>query len=240
MHNFPLCKVRLCTAFKLIYNDIMSKIKNNAPGEYYHVFNRGMQKQRIFENDSDRIRFLFLLLALQGKNSIKNMSREVKRNTKESSLHILPELKTDILKERTVELLSFCLMPNHFHLLLKEISEGGISKYMQRVTTAYTKYFNARHQKSGHLLQSSYKCVHIEDDLQLMHVSAYIHKNAIELTGWREKYMDYPWSSLKDYVSKNRFSDLLSTDLILEHYDKINRNSEYMEFVKTSLAKEAI
>lgn len=218
----------------------MPKIKNHAPEEYYHIYNRGMQKQPIFETDKDRLRFLFLLFAFQGKNPIKNISREIKQNVQSSTLHILPELEEEILENRTVELVSFCLMPNHFHLQVLEKKEGGISKYMQRVLTAYTKYFNVRHQKSGHLLQGSYKSVLMENDLQLIHTSAYIHKNPSELASWEKRYNEYPWSSLQDYVSSNRFGKLLSTDIILGRYDNQKKSTSYMDFIKTSPAKEKL
>lgn len=221
----------------------MPKIKNHAPEEYYHIYNRGMQKQPIFETDQDRLRFLFLILTFQGKNTIKNISREIKQSVQlhvQSStlhtLHINPELEKEILENQTVELVSFCLMPNHFHLQILEKSEGGIAKYMQRVLTAYTKYFNVRHQKSGHLLQGSYKSVFMEDDLQLMHTSAYIHKNPAELKDWRGEEEKYLWSSFSDYTSVNRWGRLLSTGVILERYKKEKGN--YLEFVKTSLVKK--
>ncbi|PIZ85652.1 hypothetical protein CO033_01475 [Candidatus Nomurabacteria bacterium CG_4_9_14_0_2_um_filter_32_10] len=218
----------------------MPKIKNHAPEEYYHIYNRGMQKQPIFETDKDRLRFLFLLFAFQGKNTVKNISREIKQSVQSSTLHTLhikSDLEKEILKDRTVELISFCLMPNHFHLQILEKDEGGIAKYMQRVLTAYTKYFNLRHQKSGHLLQGSYKSVWMENDLQLMHVSAYIHKNPNELPEWKGKEDRYPWSSFQDYIHENRWEKLLSTDIILDHYDNDKINS-YKDFVKTNLAKE--
>jgi len=217
----------------------MPKIKNHAPEEYYHIYNRGMQKQPIFETDKDRLRFLFLLFVFHGKNSIKNISREIKQSVQSSTLHIGLELEKDILKNRTMELVSFCLMPNHFHLQVLEKTEGGIAKYMQRVLTAYTKYFNLRHQKSGHLLQGSYKSVLMEDDLQLMHTSAYIHKNPRELASWKGKEDKYPWSSFQDYVSLNRFGKLLSTGIILDRHDN-NKKSIYKNFVDTSPAKEKL
>ena len=231
MHNFAQAKC-------LVYNLSMPKIKNHAPGEYYHVFNRGMQKQLIFLTDTDRLRFLFLLFAFQGKNPIKNVSREIKQSVQSSTLHIKPELKNEILENRTVELVAFSLMPNHFHLLLCEKIEGGIAKYMQRVLTAYTKYFNIRHQKSGHLLQSSYKSVLAEDDRQLMHVSAYIHKNSRELKDWVGKEDKYPWSSCQDYVGENRWGKLLSTNIILDRYNEDKKSGTYRHFVETSSAKE--
>lgn len=215
----------------------MPKIKNHAPEEYYHIYNRGMQKQPIFETDKDRLRFLFLLFVFQGKNSIKNVSREIEQNVQSSTLHIGPELEKEILENRTIELISFCLMPNHFHLQILEKTEGGIPKYMQRVLTAYTKYFNIRHQKSGHLLQGSYKSVLMEDDRQLLHVSTYIHKNPYELKGWKGREDKYPWSSFQDYVSVSRWGNLLSTGIILDRYDD-EKAILYKNFVDTSPAKE--
>src|SRR3989338_7761661 len=176
----------------------MPKIKNHAPEEYYHIYNRGMQKQPIFENDKDRLRFLFLLFVFQGKNSIKNISREIKQNVQSSTLHIKPELEKEILKNRTVELINFCLMPNHFHL------------------------------------QVSYKSVWMRDDTQLMHVSAYIHKNSGELLGWKGKEDRYPWSSFQDYIYTNRWNKLLSVDFILDHYIGNNKAISYKDFIKTS------
>lgn len=219
----------------------MSKIKNHAPGEYYHIYNRGMQKQPIFETNKDRLRFIFLLLVFQGKNSIKNVSREIKKNmqsAQSSILHIKPELEKNILRNRTVELIGFCLMPNHFHLLVQENTESGIAKYMQRVLTAYTMYFNVRHKKSGHLMQGSYKSVLMENDLQLMHASAYIHKNPAEFPEWRHGEEKYPWSSLQDYVGQNRWGKLLSAGIILDHYTDGEENGSYKDFIDTSLAKE--
>ena len=218
----------------------MSKIKNHAPEEYYHIYNRGMQKQPIFETDKDRLRFLFLLLVFQGKDSIKNISREIKQSVQSSTLHIKPELEKEVLKNRTIELVSFCLMPNHFHLQILEKTEGGIAKYMQRILTAYTKYFNVRHQKSGHLLQGSYKSVLMEDDVQLMHTSAYIHKNPRELTSWKGREDEYPWSSFQDYILENRWGKLLSMNIILDRYDNGEKAILYKDFIDTSPAKEKL
>ena len=219
----------------------MSKIKNHAPEEYYHIYNRGMQKQPIFEIDADRIRFLFLLFVFQGRNSVKNISREIKQSMQSSTLHtlrIMPELEKEILENKTVDLISFCLMPNHFHLIVKELEEGEIAKYMQRVLTAYTKYFNLRHTKSGHLLQGSYKSVFLEDDRQFMHTSAYIHKNPTELKDWKRKEDKYPWSSYQDYILENRWGKLLSIDMILDHFSGEKEIIFYRNFVETSSAKE--
>ncbi|MEK7112201.1 MAG: transposase, partial [Patescibacteria group bacterium] len=104
-----------------------------------------MQKQPIFETDKDRLRFLFLLLSFQGEAIIKNISREIRQSVQSRTLHIKDELKNEILEKRIVELVIFCLAPNHFHIIVRELIDNGISKYMHRVLTAYTKYFNIRH-----------------------------------------------------------------------------------------------
>ena len=210
----------------------------HAPGEYQHIFNRGMQKQPIFETDRDRLRFLFLILTFQGEAVIKNVSREVEQSVQSSTLHIGDKLREEILKDRMVELVLFCLAPNHFHIVVRELVDDGISKYMQRILTAYTKYFNTRHEKSGHLFQGSYKSVHIEDDRQLMHTSAYIHKHPSEMSGWLGREDKYPWSSYQDCIEENRFGELLLTDVITERYIKDKGISSYRKFVASSPAKE--
>ena len=207
-------------------------------GEFYHVYNRGMQKQSIFISDADRFRFLFLLLFLQGSNSIRNVSRAIKTSVQHQMLLIDKELKNDVLKNRTIELVAFCLMPNHFHLIIHEIEDDGIAKYMQRVQNAYAKYFNTKYDKSGHLFQGLYKSKHIADDRYLLYLSAYIHKNPTELPNRKDKEEKYYWSSFQDCVATNRFPSLLNPDIIVDRYKEEKGNMSYLKFVKTSSAKE--
>jgi len=207
----------------------------HAPGEYFHVFSRGVRKHSIFENVSDYLRFLFVILAYQGEDRITNTSREVKRSIHNKFIKIDSDLENKVLEERSVELVAFCLMPNHFHLIVKELSEDGLSKYMQRVLTAYSKYFNIKHEKSGYVFQGKYKSVLVSSDKQLLHLSAYIHKNPIEL-GWKNNEEKYLWSSYQDFLGKNRFNNLLSPGVIMDRYE--GKFAGYKRFVGTSLAKE--
>ena len=163
------------------------------------------------------------------------MSRQINHFIKHGIFKEDSENEEKIIKQRYVEILNFSLMPNHFHLTLCEIKEGGIAQYMQRVLCAYTKYFNTKYKKSGHLFQGPYKAVHVSDNKQLLYLSTYIHKNPREILNWKGKEDTYPWSSYQDYVNKNRWGKLLSRDLILEQYSK---NNDYHEFVKSSTAKE--
>jgi len=167
---------------------------------------------------------------------IKNTSREIEQSVQNRILHIKPDLKEEVLKDRMVELASFCLVPNHFHLLIRELVEDGLSKYMQRILIAYAKYFNLRHDKSGYLFQGKYKDVHIGDDRQLMHTSAYIHKHPREI-GWTGREHLYPYSSYQDCIKENRFEELLVTDILTERF-KDGKFFSYKDFVSTSPAKE--
>lgn len=213
------------------YNTDMRNIKI-APGEYYHIFNRGMSKQLIFHDDRDRRRFLFLILYFQSPTVFQKISRSIKLFVQHSVLDI--DITKEIVKKRFVELNSFCLMPNHFHLIVKEVEENGIARYMQRVLNSYTKYYNTKYDKSGHLFQGPYKAVHIKNNNQLLYLSCYIHRNPRELKEWFNKESDYQWSSYQDCVNKNRFEELLVLDIINGQF---KNKKEYDEFVKTSPAK---
>ncbi len=205
-----------------------------APGEYYHIFNRGVNKQLIFHDNRDRARFLFLILYFQSPVAIYNIGRFIGSFVKHSVFNFEKE-KKEIITGRFVELTSFCLMPNHFHLIVKEIEENGIARYMQRVLNSYTKYYNVKYNKSGHLLQGPYKAVHVENNNQLLYLSAYIHRNPREIKKWANKECDYLWSSYQDFINKNRFEGLIVFDIIGEQFTE---KGEYKEFVQTSTAKK--
>ena len=205
-----------------------------SEGDHYHVFNRGVRKQNIFHDRTDFTRFLFYILFLQSSVNFLQISRPVQQYVKHSVFDIDEDKITEIIDGRYVELVAFCFMPNHFHLLLKEFKKGGIARYMQRVLNGYTKYYNTKYQKSGHLFQGPYKAVYIESDKQLLYLSTYIHRNPRELPDWKVDEQKYPWSSYQDYIKKNRWGKLLIPDLILEQF---LTEKEYALFVETSTAK---
>lgn len=206
-----------------------------APGEYYHIFNRGNKRQSIFKGDRDRARLLYLILHYQANLTLPQIGRRMKDFVQHRMLDIDSELLEEIMKERLVELTCFALMDNHFHLLVKELKEGGVSKYMQKIQNSYTKYFNTKYETDGHLLQGAYKVVHVESNDQLLYLSTYIHRNPREYARWKKQEHQYPWSSYKDYLSTNRWDKLLSREIIFEQFKD---EQEYREFVETSGAKE--
>ncbi|MBU2639997.1 MAG: transposase [Nanoarchaeota archaeon] len=204
-------------------------------GEYYHVLNRGNNKQPIFKDERDRIRLLFSILYFQSPQTLNNIPKRINRYIEHRMFNTSEGVTNKILEERYVELIGFVLMPNHFHLILRELKAGGISKYMQRVSNSFTKYSNTKNKTSGHLFQGSFKIIHIKDDNQLLYLSAYVHRNIREVKGWKNKEHLYPWSSFQDYVAENRWGELLKTDIILEQFPN---KDKYKLFVKESGAKE--
>ena len=209
---------------------------NIAPDEFLHIYNRGIAKGVIFFNDRDRKRFLFLIMILQIPETMKNLDRMFKNFALNPEMYISSFDSTE-LKNRQVELINFCLMPNHFHLLVKETEEGGISKYMQRLQNAYTKYINTKYNRSGHLLQGSYRAVLMEDNEQLLYLSSYIHKNPRELKEHKNKELKYYWSSYQDCVLINRWGEFLQHNIITSQFSN-NDSKNYRNFVETSVAKE--
>lgn len=199
--------------------------------ECYHIYNRGNNKQNIFFEERDYIRFIFLILYFQGGDSVYNIGRHVSNYVKHRMFNIDFE---KISKNKKVELLAFALMPNHFHFILKEKEQGGISKYLQRIQNSYTKYINTKNGKIGHLFQGPYQSVHVESNEQLLHLSAYIHRNPREIKRWKDKEVDFPWSSFINYIKENRWGKLLSMELLLGQF---KGPKEYKSFVDESGTK---
>lgn len=212
----------------------MRKIKITQ-GEYYHIFNRGNDKRNIFFDERDWIRFLFLVLYFQSPVSIYNLSRPVSCFVRHSVFNIDNRVMEKIVASRYVELGCFAFMPNHFHLIIRENKEGGISQYMQRMLNAYTKYFNTKYKKSGHLFQGPFKAVHIESNEQLLHLSAYIHRNPREIKDWKNSEHLYCFSSYQDYFQENRWGKLLENKIIT---DQFSSGKDYKKFTDTSGTKK--
>jgi REP element-mobilizing transposase RayT len=143
----------------------------------------------------------------------------------------------EILKKRNTKLISFAIMDNHFHLLIQNLEDGIVSVYMHRILTAYSKYFNAKYKKKGHVFEGPFKALRIKGNEQLLHLSSYIHKNPKEIKEWENSFDKYPYSSYQDYIGLNRWGNFLSTDIVLKQFkDQL----KYRDFVSTSTAKEGL
>jgi len=182
-------------------------VKEYDERQYYHVYNRGVEKRDIFLDNQDYVVFLGLLKKyLTGENLEKSNNR-----------HKFKHLGDD------VKLLSYCLMPNHFHLLLYQESEKGISQFMRKLATGYVMYFNNRYDRVGGLFQGRYKASLIASDPYLYHISRYIHLNP-------KNYLDYPYSSLRYYERPESSPVWLTTENILDLFD--NSPEQYRSFVE--------
>lgn len=154
---------------------------------YYHIYNRGTDKRKIFSNESDYKRFTLLLLLANSSTEvrIRNLLRQKKYND--------IFLEYDVEHSNYVEIISWCLMPNHFHLLLSEKIEGGLPKFMKKLCTAYSMYFNKKYNRTGNLFQGKYKSKIIEDDVYLNQLIKYIHVNPLEIIDnvlWKKMDLD--------------------------------------------------
>lgn len=170
-------------------------------GEYYHIYNRGADKRDIFLTNADRGRFQRML-------HVANNTKPVVYKTIQGR-----SLEEIVVENRLVAVGAYCLMPNHFHLLLKEIVEGGITAFMSKLSTGYSMYFNTVNKRSGVLFQGRFKAEHVDRDEYLKYLYAYIHLNPVKLIepDWKEtgiknrdraeRYLrEYPYSSYADYV----------------------------------------
>lgn len=195
-----------------------------ANNEIYHVVNRSVAQIPIFEGIRDYQRALEVIDFYRRVKPSLSFSH-YKRLPKEEKERFYENLKK---KKHLVEILTFCLMPNHFHFLLRQNKDGGISTFMRTLQNSYARYFNTKYKRAGALFQSMFKAVRIETDEQLIHVSRYIHLNPvsaylIEINDLE----DYPWSSFPIYLGKSK-ELFINPNSILSHFKS---KSVYKEFV---------
>jgi len=203
--------------------------------DYVHIYNRGNRKQLIVHDVKDRERFLKALFYFNSETTPINPFQS------RASLNNLVWLKSWPTHKPIVKILNFILMPNHFHLILKEVKEGGIAKFMQRLGTGVTMYYNTKYKESGRLFQGVYKAKCVNDDLYLKYLSVYIQfKNTFELyPGGLKKAIrefdkayswakDYQYGSLGDFVGmKNR--GIINKDIFVELFSNLK---EYKDFAR--------
>ncbi len=194
-------------------------VKIYVEGGYYHVYNRGVDKRTIFEDDLDYKVFLHLVKTLLSPvpPSPKHPLTEV---TGFNPVRLRP-LTDTLYKE--VDLVSFCLMPNHFHLLIRQSTINGLTKFMKRLATSYVMYFNKRNERTGHLFQGIYKAINVDADVYLLHLSRYIHLNPLDLTGMNlVKCLNYPYSSFLYFLGKKK-APWIKPNNVLEHFKSARR-----------------
>ncbi|MBI2601355.1 transposase [Candidatus Daviesbacteria bacterium] len=185
--------------------------------QFYHIFNRGNNKGDIFLQPRDYARFQKTFYYYQYAGPKLSFSKFSKSN--------LNSFKPDP-NQKLVEIICYCLMPNHFHFLIRQLKENGISIFISQLSNSYTKYFNTKHARVGSLLQGSFKSVLIETEEQLIHVSRYIHLNPV-VSGLVKNLDTYKWSSYLEYISGHEF--LCSPREILNLFPSVEKYQEFTE-----------
>ena len=168
--------------------------------EIYHVFNRGIDHRPIFTDKKEHTRFLDLLKYYRFFSQPVRFSHFILLSNERQNELLLQQQS---FNKKLISLLSFCLMPNHFHLLLKQTEENGISKFLSNLQNSYTRYFNIKNERDGSLLLTQFKAVRIETQEQLIHVSRYIHLNphTSYVVSNLANLPEYTWSSFNEYLN---------------------------------------
>lgn len=193
-----------------------------ANDQIYHVFNRGVERRPTFTNKRELQRALDTLKYYQYSKLPFKLSRFLllEENKKQEVLFSL--------KDKQIEILAYCLMPNHFHFLLKQNQENGISNFVSNFTNSYTKFFNTRNERIGPLFQGRFKAVIVESDEQLIHLSRYIHLNPVTAFLMKpENLADYSWSSFPEFINLSS-ENITNKNIILEFFPSV---SKYKQFV---------
>ncbi len=178
--------------------------ENNS---YYHIYNRGNRKQRIFLQDKDYTRFLEKIVTYKNKYPLK--------------------------------IVAYCLMPNHFHLLIQQSATNSISRFFSDLCNSHSTYFNMKYETVGSLYQGRFKSKLVEQDEYLVHLSRYIHLNPYGLykhsgKNARDLLLRYKWSSLSAYLS-GEANDIVDPETVLSYFTKKNSVSEYEKFVMSNI-----
>lgn len=181
---------------------------------FYHVINRGISSLTVFSNQEDYSRAWETLFYYQNIEVPVKYSSFLKLPSPERS-QILKDMASK--RQLLVEVLVFCFMPNHVHLILKQTNSGGISTFMSNFSNSYTRYFNTKQDRVGPLFQGKFKAFKIWGEEQLIHLSRYIHLNPLtsEIVNNFEELKNYPYSSLQEYIS-HKVPTYCSRDLILD------------------------
>jgi len=205
-------------------------------GELYHVFNRGVEKRVVFQDDNDYFRFVHGLYEFNNSNPVT-----IWGSSSANLRGFTPQVGKRRQRNELVEICGFCLMPTHFHLLVRSLCEGGLSLFMKKNGAGYTGYYNLRHKRVGPLFQGVYKLKLADDDTYARQLFGYVHLNSAEFVqkNWKEGIKNwqktedflkkYKWSSFSNYFGESGFP-IVSTKFFSEIF---NNREEMLSLLKS-------
>lgn len=212
-------------------------------GEFYHVYSRGVEQRKIFSDEADLSRFQSLLYLCNSTKPIVYRDLPIGLTLGKAGEQTYASPYEIDVGEKVVAIAAYVFMPNHFHLILKEIREGGITEFMRKTLTAYSMFFNKKHDRVGHLFQGTFQAKHLNSDEYLKYQFAYTHLNPIKLLEpkWKEAgiknkkitkiYLEnYRYSSYQDYIGiKRKEAVILTRNKFPEYFDT---QHDFEDFVK--------
>ncbi|MDP3792521.1 MAG: transposase [bacterium] len=229
--NVPTCDVGTFFVYSLIM-------------DIYHVLSRGVDKRKIFLNNRDYFRFIHNLFEFNNSDLVSTSLRRGFNQCLDIARRDIG-LERRVKRKLLVDIHAFCLMPNHYHLLLSPRIKDGIPRFMKKLNMGYAKYFNIKNERKGTLFESRYKSILIENENHFMYLPHYIHLNPLDLymPEWREgklrsftgamKFLEnYRWSSFPDYIGQNNFPSVTSRSFLL---DVFGGNDKYKSRIQEFL-----
>lgn len=208
--------------------------------DFFHTLNRGVDKRNIFLDDKDRFRFIHDLYEFNDQNRVFDVGYRLNK--------YLDIASQDMKKKRKllVDIHCFCLMGNHYHLLLSPRVENGISMFMKKLNMGYAKYFNQKYKRKGALFEGRYKSVAINTESHFIHIPYYIHLNPLDFISpdWRNRTIknskaaiefieNYRWSSFLDYLGRKNFPSITNRSFLLKFFKGTNNHRvEIVNWIK--------
>lgn len=214
-------------------------IKTYVNDGYYHIYNRGVEKRTIFQDLKDYKTFLsYLKLYLTPPPKLQKLQGDSSQVIQNASK--LPPSKQLKNYHDQIDLLAYCLMPNHFHIMVKQYDKTTINYFMRSLATKYVRYFNTRHNRIGGLFQSAYKAVLIDSEEQFLYLTKYIHRNPLSLSPYKDcphRLKKYPYSSYQNYL-KLINQTWVKPAKVLSYFSTTDPNHSYRSFVEQPLTSQ--
>lgn len=207
-------------------------IKTYVDHTYYHIYNRGVEKRKIFLNHDDYVTFLGCLKLYLSPPQItdRRFARTLQGENLSDTKVVFAPSRQPHNHEKTIELVAYCLMPNHFHLMLRSVEKDSMPRFMRSLSTRYAMYFNKKYERVGSLFQGPYKAVMIEQEAQFLWVTKYIHRNPLSISPSLDSYS---YSSYANYIGQIH-QKWLHPENILTYFSSTNPRNSYQNFVEES------